>query len=83
MEKAEPVDYAAPAEFFWSSSAKRYPGRGTMRFRAFDSLAQAVRFAINDTSETRHQRAIDTQDARFEGLEIDALFDRPDFPRET
>lgn len=83
MGSAAPVDFADEADLFWSSSARRHPAKGAMRFRSFPSLAEAVRFVVTDKSETRHQCAIDTSAKRYEGVEIEALYNSPDFPREA
>lgn len=83
MESAAPVDFAEEADLFWSSSARRRPAKGAMRFRSFATLAEAVRFVVTDKSETRHQCAIDTSAKRYEGSEIEALYNSPAFPSEA
>ncbi|WP_155897635.1 hypothetical protein [Aureimonas ureilytica] len=77
---APTIDYAGAADVFWCSSAKRQMPKGSMRFQTFPTLAEAVRFLVTDTTETRFQYAIDTDQGRYEKDEIAALYERPDFP---
>ena len=74
------VDFTAPADVFWSSSARRLTRQGSMRFKSFDTLSEAVRFVIDDKSEQRFRCAVDTADDRYEDDAIEALYGRDDFP---
>lgn len=78
----EGIDLSAPAEMFWSTSARRLSPRGTIRYLRFDSLAAAVRDAMADTSGKRHRCSISTQTHEFAMDEIAALYEGEDFPRD-
>lgn len=69
-------DYSAPAEVYAT------PGRGARRmfYRKFPSLAEAVRFAIEDLPRSMKHPLAETDTARFEGAELRALYDAEDFP---
>lgn len=74
------IDYTQSADVFWCVSAKRQMPKGSMRFRKFSSLGEAVRFLVTDTSAKRFHCTIDTDLAHYEWSEVVDLFDRPDFP---
>lgn len=74
------IDFTMPADLFWSVSAKRIAPKGTLRFRSVPSLAEAVRFFIEDRSEARYHCAIETDEGRFSADEIELLYDGSDFP---
>lgn len=74
------IDYSEPVDVFWSVSGKRNAPKGAIRYKAMPSLSEAVRFVLGDGSKQGYAYAIDTNSARYAGGEIQALFDRPDFP---
>lgn len=74
------LDYNAAADLFWCSSARRQMPKGSIRFRQFETLTQAVRFVVGDKTEVRFRCAIDTDLGRYEDEEIEALYNRADFP---
>ena len=75
-----PSRFAEAADVFWSPSGRRLAPKGSVRFRRFASLAEAVRFLMLDKSEPRFHCAIDTAEERYEGAQIDALYRHADFP---
>ncbi len=83
MSAAVIVDYAQPADVFWSLSARRQMPKGSVRFRKFPSLDAAIRFVMGDKSETRYHCTIETDAAHYEAKQIAELFGQPDFPDES
>lgn len=74
------IDFTVPADVFWSSSARRLTRHGSMRFKSFETLAEAIRFVVDDKSEPRFRCAVDTADDRYEDGAIEALYGCGDFP---
>jgi hypothetical protein len=71
------VDYSAPAELFPAPNHRR----GPLRYRRFDTLAEAVRFAQEDmTAAERAGTLIEADEIRYLGAEIAALYDAAGYP---
>lgn len=72
-------DYGLPAELF---IAKRKGGaRSRLISRRFATAAEAIRFAIEDFPAIRTLGAwMQVGDERFNGDDIDRLYQRHDFP---
>jgi len=70
-------DYNAPAELFLSKRAKD----SRIKYRRFATAAEALRYA---TEELRTPQAfgawLDVGDERFNGIEIQRLYDADDYP---
>jgi len=70
-------DYSVPAEVYAT------PGRGskrTMLYRKFTSLAEAVQFIVEDLPPGMMHALAETDDGRFEGDDIRALYDAEEYP---
>lgn len=75
----KPMDFTEPAELF--SGRTKAAGTG---YRRFASLQAAVTFSMeNMPSQWLNGAAIETRDTRYAAQEIRALYERPDFPRES
>lgn len=70
------VDYGAPAELFPAPSHRR----GPLRYRRFDTLAEAVRFAMDLPAAERAGALIEADEIRYLGAEIVALYDAAGYP---
>ena len=72
-------DYNAPAELFM---AKRKGGtRQPLGYRRFATAAEAIRFAIEDHPTVRTLGAwMQVGDERFDGDEIQRLYDDGEYP---
>ena len=74
------IDYSAPAELF--------PGRSTksprsMRYKRFNSAAEAIRFAVEDMPATLLRGAyIEVQAQRLDGEQILEIYNAESFPLE-
>ena len=72
------IDYSAPAELF--------PGRGGLaprrvRYKRFNSAAEAVRFAIEDMPPIALRGAyLEVNEKRFNGAQILDLYNAETFP---
>jgi len=69
----------APAEMF-SNVSKLGWSRTPMKYRRFDSLALAVKFAVEDAGSNPLRIVIRTDDAEFSGAEIRKIYDDASFP---
>jgi hypothetical protein len=70
-------DYSAPAEVYATPARG---GKRTMFYRKFTSLAEAVRFIVEDLPKGMLHPLAETDRARFEGGALRALYDADDFP---
>ena len=72
-------DYETPAELFM---AKRKGGaRQPLNYRRFGTAAEAIRFAVEDMPAVRTLGAwLQVGDDRFDGDEIQRLYDSADYP---
>jgi hypothetical protein len=71
-------DYSAPAELFPTRN-KRVATH--VRYRRFDTAAEAVRFAIEDVPvPALHGAYLEVNEARFGSQEIRYLYDNAAFP---
>ena len=75
----QPFDYGVPAELFM---AKRKDGpRQPLRYRRFATAAEAIRFAVEELPAVRALGAwMQVGDQRFDGDDIQRLYDSDDFP---
>ena len=70
-------DYDAPADFFSARSRKG----GAMRYRRFDTAAEAIRFAIEELPAAMLIGVyLQVEDERFDGDQIRKLYDSADYP---
>lgn len=71
-------NYNAPAELFPSRNRKA-PSK--VKYRRFDKVAEAIRFAIEELAEPQLLGAyIETETGRLGHREIRALYDSPEYP---
>jgi hypothetical protein len=76
----------AASVFSFEAAAELFPcrgkrGRGAVKYRRFESAAEAVRFAIEDLPDTLLLGTyLEVCDERFDGDEIRELYERADFP---
>jgi hypothetical protein len=74
-------DYTAPAEVFACSRQGRRAGPVT--YRRFGSVAEAIRFTIEDLSATELKGTVlEVNERRFDALEIRGLYDSDAYPLE-
>lgn len=71
------VDYSAPAQVF---GRPRGRAKGGLFYRRFASVADALQFVIEDAPDGLTSILIETDDARFEGAELRAMYDAAEFP---
>ena len=73
-------DYNASAELFPSRIKK---GRTQMRYKRFETAAEAIRFVVEDIAPPALLGAyLEVNETRFGVAEIHALYESPDFPLE-
>ncbi len=71
-------DYAAPAELFPSRNRKIV---SKVRYRRFDTAADAIRFAVEELPEPQLLGAyIEIDEARFGHKDIRALYESDSYP---
>jgi hypothetical protein len=71
-------DYQAPAELFSSRNAKR---RWPMRYRSFDTAAEAIRFAMEEIpAPVLFDVYLQVDDERFGANQIRALYENIAYP---
>lgn len=69
----------------YNAMAELYPGKRAkftaVRYRRFDTAAEAVRFAIEEMRpELLNGSLLEVDERRFDGAEIRALYDAADYP---
>ena len=70
-------DYDAPADFFAARSRKG----GAIRYRRFDTAAEATRFAIEEIPAPMLIGVyLQVEDERFDGDQIRELYDNAAYP---
>ena len=71
------VDYRVPAELFPAPTHRK----GALSYHRFDSLAEAVRFAIEELTPPQLAGAfIEAEEVRYGGQEIEALYAAAGYP---
>ena len=71
-------DYSAPAELFPSRSKN---GRGRVKYKRFDTAAEAIRFAMEEMSQSTLLGAyLEVDEARFGVQEIRDLYESAAYP---
>lgn len=71
--------FETPAELY--SSRNHRSGRFSgLKYRRFDTLAEAVKFAVEEIPSQLHFARIETGDSSFRSAEIQELYGRADFP---
>ena len=74
------LDYAAPAELF-PFGPRNGHGRGQIKYKRFETAAEAIRFAIEDVSPPALLGAyLEVDEARFGRHEIRHLYDSAAYP---
>ena len=72
------VDFGSAAELYPGSDAKHHR---QVAYRRFDTLADAVRFAIEELKPTLLLGAVvEADEVRYEATEIRSLYDSTSFP---
>ena len=72
-------DFSAPAELYASRGMRA--GRHPVRYRRFDSSAEAIRFAVEELGEDMLRGTdIESEDARLDGMRIRALYLSAEYP---
>jgi hypothetical protein len=72
------IDYGESAELYLSSTGI---GPRSSRYMRFSSAAEAIRYAVEQIpTTTLRSAAIEAGDHRYEGQDIRALYDAPDYP---
>jgi hypothetical protein len=72
-------DFKRPAELYPSRS--RAQGRRPIKYRRFQTAAEALRFAVEELPPSLLLGAVlEVGEQRFDGNGIRALYDRPDYP---
>jgi hypothetical protein len=72
-------DFSAPAELFPSRNRKV---ASKVKYRRFDTAADAIRFAIEDLPEPQLLGAcIEINERRYGHQEIRQLYEAPEFPK--
>ena len=72
------VDYSAPADLYPARNRFR---KSPLRYMRFDSVAEAVRYAIEETPrEQLNGTLIESEEQRYQGEAIDALYKSADYP---
>ena len=70
-------DYSTPAEVY---AAAGRGTRGAMLYRRFGSLAEAIKFVIEDMPKGRPNVLAETEAARFNGAQLQSLYEADDYP---
>lgn len=72
------VDYAAAAELYPAKSIRR---SAQVRYRRFDTVAEALQYAIEDMpAEWLRGSLLEVDEQRFEGAQIRALYAADSYP---
>jgi hypothetical protein len=72
-----PIDYTNTAELY----ADRYHGpKKPIFYRRFDSVAEALQFAVENLPAGLTKVRIETEDERLEGATIDELYAAEGYP---
>lgn len=72
------IDYTAAAELYPS---KRFHRVSQVRYRRFDSVAEAVRYAVEDMpAEWLRGSLLEVDEQRFEGAQIKTLYLADGYP---
>lgn len=75
----EHFNFERPADVFVGNKGLRR--RGPVKYLRFSSGAEAIRYAIETVSrDLLSATAIETDDGRFSGSAIRALYDQADYP---
>jgi hypothetical protein len=74
------IDFEAPAGVYGSSGRKGPSRRQGLTFRRFPTLAEAVKYAVEEQASHFAMTAIEVEDLRLDADEIRRLYDSPDFP---
>jgi len=71
------LDYAAPADFFPARGRKG----GSVRYRRFDTAAEAIRYAVEELPAAMLIGAyLQVEDDRFDGDQIRELYESAAYP---
>lgn len=70
------TDYDAPAEVFANRRGARMP----LFFKRFDSVAEALQFAVETLPTGLINVVIETEEERFDTVSIRTSYDAPDYP---
>ncbi|KAA1183568.1 hypothetical protein FP026_05820 [Rhizobium tropici] len=63
------------------SAGRATRGSGGLRYRRFETAAEALRFAVEDMPGIQQRGALlEVDEARFDHNQIRALYDAPDYP---
>ncbi|WP_105384383.1 hypothetical protein [Neorhizobium alkalisoli] len=71
-------DYNAGAGLYPCKTVKR---RSSLRYKRFDSAAEALRFAIEDMPASLLRGSVlEVEEARFDGVQMRKLYDAEGYP---
>ncbi|KKX26180.1 hypothetical protein [Rhizobium sp. LC145] len=71
-------DYSAGAGLYPCKTLKR---RSHLRYKRFDSAAEALRFAIEDMPASLLRGSVlEVEEARFDGMQMRKLYDAAGYP---
>jgi hypothetical protein len=73
------VDFTTPAEIF-SKSKKSGWLRSSIKYRRFDNLSLAVKFAMEECRDDLNYVSIHTESAEYTGYAIRSLYENEQFP---
>jgi hypothetical protein len=76
------IDFGAPANVYLNLRRVRRQQRGTLGFRRFATLAEAVRFIIEELPGDAHSAYIDVEDERLDMEAIRQLYASEAYPLE-
>ena len=78
IERPVGFDYGAPAELF---PCRIRNGHGKIKYRRFETAAEAIRFAVEDVPGAVLRGAyLEVSEARFDCREIQCLYDSAAYP---
>ena len=72
------IDFSSPADFY---PARSFGGRPSLRYRRFDSFAEAIRHAVEVVPPSALMgTVIECDEQRFQGEAIHTLYQSEDYP---
>lgn len=75
----ESFNFTAPADVF--TAVRKGSRRGPAKYRRFNTGADALRYVVEAVPpEDLAGLTVETDDGRFNAVEVRTLYDRPDYP---
>ncbi|MGO4335408.1 hypothetical protein AB4037_10890 [Labrys sp. KB_33_2] len=75
------LDFFVPSELFVKSKSAGWT-RNSLKYRRFDSLASAVKFAMDEYGANLNGTSIHTNTCEYTGSAIRSLYENEDYPLE-